>query len=49
MFPVSEVNFLARKTGVLSHSGHKIAAVIVLDFGKGGFDCDGGDGDMALR
>ena len=42
MFPVSKANFLARKkTGFLSHSGHKIAAAFVSGFGWGGLGCGG--------
>ena len=43
MFPVSEANFFSeKKTGFLIHSGHKTAATIVPDFGRGGFGCDRG-------
>ena len=43
MFPVGEANFLARKNnGFLINSGHKTAAAIVSDFGRGGFRCGGG-------
>ena len=34
--------FLAINKILWSYSGHKIAVAIVLDFGKGGFGCDGG-------
>ena len=47
MLPVSEADFLGRKTGFWSYSGHKTTAVVVLDFGKGGFGC--GDGGVRLR
>ena len=50
MLPVSKANsFSEKKPGFLSHSGHKTAAAIVLDFGRGGFGCGRGDGDTALR
>ena len=49
MFPVSKAKcFSEKKTGFLSHSGHKTAAV-VSDFGWGGFGCGGGDAAKALR
>ena len=49
MFPVSEANFFSEKnTDFLSHSGHKTAAAIVSDFGRGGFGCGRGNGDTAL-
>ena len=50
MFPVREANFFSEiKTGFLSHSGHKTAAAIVSDCGRGNFGCIGGDADMVLR
>ena len=50
MFPIGDAIFLARKNiGFLINSGHKIAALIVSDFGRGGFRCGGGDAATALR
>ena len=50
MFPICEANsFLRGKTGFCSYSGHKTAAAIVLDFGKGGFGCNGRDAATALQ
>ena len=50
MFPVGEAFFFREKNGFFSDSGHKTAATIVLDFGSGGFVCDGGEGAVtALR
>ena len=48
MFLVSKDNILARKTGFLSYSGHKTAAVVVSDFGNDSFGCDEGDVATAL-
>ena len=50
MSPVGEANFFSeKKTGFSINSGHKIAAEIVLDFGRGGFLCGRGDATTALR
>ena len=43
MSPVGEANCFSKKnTEFLINSGHKIVAVIVSDFGRGGFCCSRG-------
>ena len=37
------------KNGFWSYRGHKTAAAIVLDFGKGNFGYGGGDADRVLQ
>ena len=50
MFPVGEANFFSEKnTGVSIDSGHKTAAAIVSDLGRGRFRCGGGGAATALR
>ena len=50
MFPVGQDDFLAIKnTEFLIRSGHKKAAAIVSDFGRGGFHCGMRDVAMALQ
>ena len=41
MFLVGAARFFNEKNGFWSYSSHKTAAVIVSDFEKGGFGCDG--------
>ena len=50
MFPISNADFFCEeKTGFWSYRGHKTAAAILLDFGKGGFGCNGRDEAKALQ
>ena len=49
MFPYIEVIFFAKRNGFWGYSGHKTAAAIVSDFGKGIFGCGRGGAAMALQ
>ena len=50
MFPVGKANcFSDKNAGYFINSGHKTAAEIVSDFGRGGFCCGGGDAATALK
>ena len=49
MLPVGEAIFFAReKNGFWNYSGHKTAAAIVSDLGRGGFGCERGYADTKL-
>ena len=50
MFPVGKANFCSNKNaGFLVDSGHKTAAAILSDSGKGGFCCVGRDAALAYN
>ena len=48
MLPARYAIFVCEKTGFSIHSGHKVAAAFVSDFGWGSFGCGRGDAATEL-